>query len=60
MTTDIFTIIDENTLLERAIEFVQAGGQLSAASFQREFKVGFTKAKRLVRECRIALKVSEA
>lgn len=40
--------IDENTLYERAVEFAQEVGNVSTSSIQREFRIGYNRAARLM------------
>ncbi|APJ02580.1 DNA translocase FtsK [Silvanigrella aquatica] len=40
--------IDENTLYERAVEFAREVGNVSTSSIQREFRIGYNRAARLM------------
>lgn len=40
--------IDENTLYERALEFAKESGNISTSSIQREFRIGYNRAARLM------------
>ena len=40
--------IDENTLYERAVEFAKEVGNVSTSSIQREFRIGYNRAARLM------------
>ncbi len=40
--------IDENTLYERAVEFAKESGNVSTSSIQREFRIGYNRAARLM------------
>jgi S-DNA-T family DNA segregation ATPase FtsK/SpoIIIE len=40
--------IDENTLYERAVDFAREAGNVSTSSIQREFRIGYNRAARIM------------